>query len=414
MHRSPTAQAAGTPPRPRQAGGRQIADSNYYVWGDAGETPRVDETEYKRTAKPGDGFHQPLRDAQGNRGARDGAAGVAGALVALPDGLMVASQFPPDFNADTLAAFLPQIFDRVSQSTKELRMGELNNLNFTVGNVPWKIFRVNAVYFAAFGRAGEALPAAQLAALAARTRPQKHNNLMAIINQATKELQVKIVYYGPAMGGKTTNLVQVHDHVQTAAGNKGKLVSLATSSDRTLFFDFLPIEAMTIKGFKTKFQLYTVPGQVIYNTTRQLVLRGVDGIVFVADSQYEKMPENVESFQNLVDNLTFAQAQPRGNPLRAAIQQARPAQRRAGGIHGISAEQPRSAGAVVHRHRAQVRGRVRNAEHDHAPAAAQIHQPKRSAVRMTWPPCPNLSRRTSSSSTTRCVSSSPAPTPPPR
>ena len=99
---------------------------------------------------------------------------------------------------------------------------------------------------------------------------------MAIINQATKELQVKIVYYGPAMCGKTTNLVQVHDHVQTAAGSKGKLVSLATSSDRTLFFDFLPIEAMSIKGFKTKFQLYTVPGQVIYNTTRQLVLRGVD------------------------------------------------------------------------------------------------------------------------------------------
>src|SRR6266480_5435811 len=95
---------------------------------------------------------------------------------------------------------------------------------------------------------------------------------MAIINQATKELQVK-------------------------------LVSLATSSDRTLFFDFLPIEAMAIKGFKTKFQLYTVPGQVIYNTTRQLVLRGVDGIVFVSDSQYEKMQENVESFANLEDNL---------------------------------------------------------------------------------------------------------------
>ena len=126
---------------------------------------------------------------------------------------------------------------------------------------------------------------------------------MAIINQATKELQVKIVYYGPAMGGKTTNLVQVHDHVQTAAGNKGKLVSLATSSDRTLFFDFLPIEAMSIKGFKTKFQLYTVPGQVIYNTTRQLVLRGVDGIVFVADSQYEKMEDNVKSFSNLEENL---------------------------------------------------------------------------------------------------------------
>jgi mutual gliding-motility protein MglA len=126
---------------------------------------------------------------------------------------------------------------------------------------------------------------------------------MAIINQATKELQVKIVYYGPALGGKTTNLVQVHEHVQTAEGQKGKLVSLATSSDRTLFFDFLPIEAVAIKGFKTKFQLYTVPGQVIYNTTRQLVLRGVDGIVFVADSQYDKMEENVKSFQNLEENL---------------------------------------------------------------------------------------------------------------
>jgi len=126
---------------------------------------------------------------------------------------------------------------------------------------------------------------------------------MAIINQATKELQVKIVYYGPALGGKTTNLVQVHDHVQTAEGHKGKLVSLATSSDRTLFFDFLPIEAVAIRGFRTKFQLYTVPGQVIYNTTRQLVLRGVDGIVFVADSQYEKMEENVKSFQNLEENL---------------------------------------------------------------------------------------------------------------
>jgi mutual gliding-motility protein MglA len=125
---------------------------------------------------------------------------------------------------------------------------------------------------------------------------------MAIINQATKELQVKIVYYGPAKGGKTTNLEQVHNNVQNVR-EKGKLVSLATSSDRTLFFDFLPIEAMAIKGFKTKFQLYTVPGQVIYNTTRQLVLRGVDGVVFVADSQYEKMGENIESFQNLEENL---------------------------------------------------------------------------------------------------------------
>jgi mutual gliding-motility protein MglA len=125
---------------------------------------------------------------------------------------------------------------------------------------------------------------------------------MAIINQATKELQVKIVYYGPARGGKTTNLEQVHGNLQ-GIKEKGKLVSLATSSDRTLFFDFLPIEAMSIKGFKTKFQLYTVPGQVIYNTTRQLVLRGVDGIVFVADSDYDKMAENVESFANLEENL---------------------------------------------------------------------------------------------------------------
>lgn len=125
---------------------------------------------------------------------------------------------------------------------------------------------------------------------------------MAIINQATRELQVKIVYYGPAKCGKTTNLEQVHANVQNVQ-EKGKLVSLATSSDRTLFFDFLPIEAMAIKGFKTKFQLYTVPGQVIYNTTRQLVLRGVDGIVFAADSQWEKMQENVESFQNLEENL---------------------------------------------------------------------------------------------------------------
>src|SRR6184192_1626308 len=125
---------------------------------------------------------------------------------------------------------------------------------------------------------------------------------MAIINQATKELKVKIVYYGPALCGKTTNLVKVHENVQTAQ-EKGKLVSLATSSDRTLFFDFLPIEAMAVKGFRTKFQLYTVPGQVIYNTTRQLVLRGVDGIVFVADSQYDKMSENVEAFANLEENL---------------------------------------------------------------------------------------------------------------
>jgi signal recognition particle receptor subunit beta len=127
---------------------------------------------------------------------------------------------------------------------------------------------------------------------------------MAIINQATKELQVKIVYYGPAKSGKTTNLEQVHATVQVPESTaKGKLTSLATSSDRTLFFDFFPLEAVAIKGFKTKFALFTVPGQVIYNATRQIVLRGVDGIVFVADSQYDKMEENVETFKHLEDNL---------------------------------------------------------------------------------------------------------------
>ncbi len=125
---------------------------------------------------------------------------------------------------------------------------------------------------------------------------------MSIINYANKEIQFKIVYYGPALCGKTTNLAYIHSQVNEI--NKGELVSLATAADRTLFFDFLPLNAVVIKGFKTKFQLYTVPGQVIYNATRQLVLRSVDGIVFVADSQWDKMEENIESFQNLQENLT--------------------------------------------------------------------------------------------------------------
>jgi signal recognition particle receptor subunit beta len=126
---------------------------------------------------------------------------------------------------------------------------------------------------------------------------------MALINQATKEIQLKIVYYGPPQGGKTSNLEKVHAEVEAAPEAKGKLTSLATNSDRTLFFDFLPLETTVIRGFKTKFQLFTVPGQVIYNTTRQLVLRGVDGLVFVADSQYEKMEENVQTFANMIQNL---------------------------------------------------------------------------------------------------------------
>ena len=237
---------------------------------------------------------------------------------------------------------------------------------------------------------------------------------MAIINQATKELQVKIVYYGPAMGGKTTNLVQVHDHVQTTAGNKGKLVSLATSSDRTLFFDFLPIEAMTIKGFKTKFQLYTVPGQVIYNTTRQLVLRGVDGIVFVADSQYEKMPENVESFQNLVDNLNSLKLNLADIPYvlqynKRDLPNAAPMEYLEFLLNNRDVQVPSFTG-----HRAQVRGRVRDAQHDHADVAPEIHQPGRAAVRLIWPPCHSSSRRMSSGSTRRCGNSTRRPTPPRR
>jgi len=124
---------------------------------------------------------------------------------------------------------------------------------------------------------------------------------MPIINYASKEIQFKVVYYGPALCGKTTNLQYIHSRISPSY--RGDLISLATAADRTLFFDFLPVNAVVLQGFKTKFQLYTVPGQVIYNTTRQLVLRSVDGVVFVADSQWDKMQENVESFRNLEENL---------------------------------------------------------------------------------------------------------------
>ena len=125
---------------------------------------------------------------------------------------------------------------------------------------------------------------------------------MPIINYASKEIQFKVVYYGPALCGKTTNLQYIHSRISPTY--RGDLISLATAADRTLFFDFLPVNAVVLQGFKTKFQLYTVPGQVIYNTTRQLVLRSVDGVVFVADSQWDKMQENVESFRNLEENLS--------------------------------------------------------------------------------------------------------------
>jgi signal recognition particle receptor subunit beta len=124
---------------------------------------------------------------------------------------------------------------------------------------------------------------------------------MALFNYATRELSAKIVYYGPGLSGKTTNIEMVHHLLRP--DQKGRLISLPTETDRTLFFDFLPVDLGQIKGFKVRFHLYTVPGQVFYNATRRLVLQGVDGVVFVADSQVDMMSSNLESLKNLQDNL---------------------------------------------------------------------------------------------------------------
>ena len=122
---------------------------------------------------------------------------------------------------------------------------------------------------------------------------------MSFINFAAREINCKLVYYGAGLGGKTTNLQVVFDN----APNKGKMISLATESDRTLFFDFLPLDLGTVRGFKTRFHLYTVPGQVFYDASRKLILRDVDGVVFVADSQEERMDANMEALENLEENL---------------------------------------------------------------------------------------------------------------
>jgi len=124
---------------------------------------------------------------------------------------------------------------------------------------------------------------------------------MTFINYAAREINCKIVYYGPGLCGKTTNIQFIYDKTGTSA--KGKLISLATESERTLFFDFLPIELGTIRGFRTRFHLYTVPGQVFYDASRKLILKGVDGVVFVADSQEARMDANIESLRNLKENL---------------------------------------------------------------------------------------------------------------
>ncbi|NIM19665.1 MAG: gliding-motility protein MglA [Candidatus Latescibacteria bacterium] len=124
---------------------------------------------------------------------------------------------------------------------------------------------------------------------------------MSLINYSSREINCKIVYYGPGLCGKTTNIQYVYNKV--APETKGKLITLATEMDRTLFFDFLPLELGTVKGFKTRFHLYTVPGQVYYDASRRLILRGVDGIVFVADSQTSRYDANIESLYNLHENL---------------------------------------------------------------------------------------------------------------
>src|SRR5262244_2534941 len=124
---------------------------------------------------------------------------------------------------------------------------------------------------------------------------------MAFINYSAREINCKLVYYGPGLCGKTTNLKYIYE--KTAADAKGKMISLATETERTLFFDFLPLALGEIRGFKTRFHLYTVPGQVFYDASRKLILKGVDGVVFVADSQRERMDANVESLYNLEQNL---------------------------------------------------------------------------------------------------------------
>jgi signal recognition particle receptor subunit beta len=136
---------------------------------------------------------------------------------------------------------------------------------------------------------------------------------MSMINYASREINCKIVYYGPGLCGKTTNLEYVYNKVNPET--RGKMISLATENERTLFFDFLPVDLGTIRGFKTRFHLYTVPGQVYYNASRRLILKGVDGIVFVADSQAERMDANLASMQNLYENLADYGYDPRQLPL---------------------------------------------------------------------------------------------------
>jgi len=124
---------------------------------------------------------------------------------------------------------------------------------------------------------------------------------LSFLNYSTREINFKIVYYGPGLSGKTTNIKTIYGKVKN--DSKGKLVSLATETERTLFFDFFPLDLGTIKGYKVKFHLYTVPGQIYYSSSRKLIMKGVDGIVFVADSQRERFEANIESLSDMLENL---------------------------------------------------------------------------------------------------------------
>lgn len=124
---------------------------------------------------------------------------------------------------------------------------------------------------------------------------------MPFVNFATKEINCKIVYYGPGLSGKTTNIKWIYDHIKPE--NKGEMITLATETERTLFFDFVPIEVSNVKGFKVRFHLYTTPGQIIYQASRKLILKGVDGVVFVADSQEERHDANLDTLDDMLENL---------------------------------------------------------------------------------------------------------------
>jgi predicted regulator of Ras-like GTPase activity (Roadblock/LC7/MglB family) len=163
----PAAPGASFVPAFPSAAGKSGADTNYFMRNEVVEEPEEKPVFLKKDGTPGTAFLKRYATPNEIVNKASLLSGVDGALIALPDGLLVACKISPSMNADTIAAFLPQIFTKVSQCTRELRLGDLNNLNFTVGNIPWKIFKVGAIYFAAFGRAGEAMPTAQLARLAA-------------------------------------------------------------------------------------------------------------------------------------------------------------------------------------------------------------------------------------------------------